>query len=88
MSSPWSTEKFTQSDYELEQAQRYVRHATVISWIYVIGAASICFATGERAAAIAALIGGLIVTIYMRWLYKQAVGNSPMGGAQPVAQTY
>lgn len=79
MSSPWSTEKFTQSDYELEQAQRYVKHATVISWVYVLGAAAIAWVTGEKAAAIAALVGGLIVTIYMRWLYKQAVANSPQG---------
>lgn len=77
MSSPWSTEKFTQSDYELEQAQRYVRHATIISWIYVAGAAGITYATGEKGAAVAAIIGGLIVTLYMRWLYAQAVGRSP-----------
>lgn len=83
MSSPWSTEKFTQSDYELAQAKRYVKHATVISWVYVIGAASICWLTGERMAAVAALVGGLIVTVYMRWLYAQAVNNSPLMTGEP-----
>lgn len=85
MSSPWSTEKFTQSEYELEQAQRYVRHATTISWVYVAGAAGIAWCAGEKAAALAAVVGGLIVTLYMRWLYRQAVGLSPHanGNATP-----
>jgi hypothetical protein len=92
MSSPWSTEKFTESEYELEQAQRYVMHATTISWVYVGGAAGIAWISGERMAAIAAIVGGLIVTAYMRWLYRQAVSRSPLAAppqasAAPAAPT-
>lgn len=79
MSSPWTTEKFTQSEYEQQQAMRYVRHATAISWIYIVGAALLAGAAGGWKLALSPVIGGLIVTAYMIWLYNNAIQNSPQG---------
>lgn len=84
MSSPWSTEKFTQSDREEEMAKEYVRHAMVISWIYAGGGAALAASSAGWKLAMWPLIGAAIVTVYMRWLYMRAVSRSPnRGGAQP-----
>jgi hypothetical protein len=79
MSSPWSTEKFTQSADEEAQARRYVRHAIIISWIYAGGGSILAGMAGGIKLAIWPLIGASIVTVYMYWLYNQALTDSPMG---------
>ena len=77
MSSPWTTEKFTQSPEEERQAKEYVRHAMIISWIYAGGGALI-------ARSVWPIAGASIVTVYMLWLYRRAIARSPQhGGASP-----
>lgn len=82
MSSPWSTEKFTESDEEEAMAREYVRHAMIISWTYAVGGAGIAYAGGARNVAIYPIIGAAIVTVYMYWLYNRAVSRSPNHNAQ------
>lgn len=79
MSSPWSTEKFTHSPEDEAQARRYVRHAITISWIYAGGGSLLAFVAGGIKLAVWPLIGASIVTVYMYWLYNQALTDSPMG---------
>lgn len=79
MSSPWSTEKFTHSPEDEAQARRYVRHAICISWIYAGGGAILAGMAGGIKLAIWPIIGASIVTVYMYWLYNQALSDSPMG---------
>lgn len=79
MSSPWSTEKFTQSPEEEAQARRYVRHAMIISWIYAGGGAILATAAGGIKLGIWPVIGAAIVTVYMYRLYNQAISISPNG---------
>lgn len=79
MSSPWSTEKFTQSPEEEAQARRYVRHAIIISWIYAGGGAILAGMAGGFKLAIWPLLGASIVTVYMSRLYAQAISVSPNG---------
>ena len=73
MSSPWTTEKFTQSPEEERQAKEYVRHAMIISWIYAGGGALI-------ARSVWPIAGASIVTVYMLWLYRRAIARSPQHG--------
>lgn len=80
MSSPWSTEKFTHSPEDEAQARRYVRHAIIISWIYAGGGSILAGVAGGIRLAIWPLIGASIVTVYMYWLYNQALRGSPNGG--------
>lgn len=78
MSSPWSTEKFTQSPEEEEMARRYVRHATIIGWAYAIGGAVL-------ARSIWPIVGAAVASGYMYYLYDCAVKQSPQnGGPEPV----
>ena len=73
MSSPWSTEKFTQSPEEEAMAREYVKHAMIISWIYAGGGAVMARSPWP-------IIGAAIVTAYMYWLYDRAVSQSPTNG--------
>jgi hypothetical protein len=79
MSSPWSTEKFTESAEEEAQARRYVRHAVVISGVYAGVGALLAYYSGGWKLASWPILGYFIVTAYMYWLYDQAVKNSPHG---------
>ena len=79
MSSPWSTEKFTQSPEEEAQARKYVRHAIIISWIYAGGGAVLAGMAGGLKLAMWPLLGAGIVTVYMTHLYKHAISVSPNG---------
>lgn len=81
MSSPWSTEKFTNDPEEEAMAREYVRHAIVISWIYAGGGAALAYST-KPALALWPLVGALIVTIYMWWLYNRALNRGTNGGMQ------
>ncbi len=91
MSSPWSTEKFTNDSQEAKMGRRYVRHAIVISWLYaIIGAALVRGKLWKYPIA-----GAAIVTGYMYWLYHEALRRGPtssgmsaggsgvQGGTQP-----
>lgn len=82
MSSPWSTEKFTNSPEEEQMAREYVRHAMLISWGYCFaGAGVIMLDPGTpNAVALAPIMGGLGATVYMYWLYNRALGRSLNGG--------
>jgi membrane protein YqaA with SNARE-associated domain len=79
MSSPWSTEKFTESPEEEAQARRYIRHAIVISGIYAGVGSVLAYFSGGWKLATWPVVGYIIVTAYMYWLYDQAVRNSPHG---------
>lgn len=82
MSSPWSTEKFTADSTEAKMAREYVRHALIISWVYAIGGALI---TASKLS-VYPIVGAGIVTAYMTWLYRRAIGRGEsgtgMGGGQ------
>src|SRR6516162_10990434 len=65
MSSPWSTEKFTQSPEEERMARSYVKHAMVISWIYAGVGALLAYQSGGLALAVWPLLGAAILTAYM-----------------------
>jgi hypothetical protein len=79
MSSPWSTEKFTNDPEEEDMAREYVKHAMVISWIYAGGGAILAYQSGGTKMAIWPLVGAAIVTVYMYWLYNRALNRSPNG---------
>lgn len=73
MSSPWSTEKFTNDPEEEKMAREYVTHAMIISWGYSIGGAVL-------ARSIWPLVGAAGVTAYMFWLYNRALCRARNGG--------
>jgi hypothetical protein len=77
MSSPWSTEKFTENAEAEKMAREYVTHAMVISWGYALAGAWL-------ARSIWPIIGAAGVTGYMYWLYNRALnrarGGSSMNG--------
>lgn len=79
MSSPWSTEKFTNSKEEEEKGRKYVRHAIIISWIYAGGGAVLAYSSGGWKLAIWPALGAAIVTVYMYSLYNKAIAQSPIG---------
>ena len=86
MSSPWSTEKFTQSPEEEKMAKEYIMHAIVISWIYAGVGSLLAYHSGGVELAVWPLVGAAIVTLYMKWLYVRAVSRSPMhGGPRPIS---
>lgn len=72
MSSPWSTEKFTSDSEEAKMAKMYVRHAITISWIYAFGGAFLTWKAKSNLWPYP-LIGALIVTVYMTYLYTRAI---------------
>lgn len=97
MSSPWSTEKFTNDPEEEAMARRYVRHAITISWMYAMGGAGIIVMDPgtPNGIAVVPILGALLATGYMYWLYNQALtratsgqGMSAQAPAQPQADTY
>jgi hypothetical protein len=83
MSSPWSTEKFTQSPEEEKMAREYVNHALVISWIYAGGGALLAARSGGIKLAVWPLVGAGLVTVYMKWLYARALAGSAIGDSTP-----
>jgi hypothetical protein len=92
MSSPWSTEKFTDDPEAERMAREYVRHAMVISGAYALVGAWLSRSVWP-------IIGALGVGGYMWWLYNRALcrsqapegmslaggqnGNAPPNGAAP-----
>lgn len=89
MSSPWSTEKFTNSPEEEQMAREYVRHAMIISGTYAGISAVLAYQSGGVALAIWPIIGAAGVAAYMYWLYNRALkrAGSPGGmTANPPAQ--
>lgn len=81
MSSPWSTEKFTRDSQEAAMARRYVKHAICISWIYAGGGAGLILADPgtPNLIAVVPLVGALIATVYMTWLYQSALKRAESG---------
>ena len=73
MSSPWSTEKFTNDDEEQRMALEYVRHALVISGAYALISAVLAYQAGGIMLAIWPIIGAVGVAAYMYWLYRRAL---------------
>jgi hypothetical protein len=82
MSSPWSTAKFTADSEDAAKARKYVRHAVIISWIYALGGALIVSKSSGKLA-LFPVAGAAIVTVYMVWLYRDAIntGVSENGSA-------
>lgn len=78
MSSPWSTEKFTSDSEEAAMARRYVRHAIIISWVYALGGAILVRASGSSLWPWP-VVGALIVSVYMTWLYRDAIRRGESG---------
>lgn len=78
MSSPWSTEKFTNDAEEEKMAREYVRHALTISWVYAVGGAAIASRAGDGLW-LWPLIGAAIVSVYMFWLYNRALNRGTSG---------
>jgi hypothetical protein len=72
MSSPWSTEKFTNDPEEEKMAREYVTHAMIISWGYSVGGAVL-------AKSIWPIVGAAGVTAYMFWLYNRALCRARNG---------
>lgn len=81
MSSPWSTEKFTEDPEAEKMAREYVRHAIIISWIYAIGGAILArnSGSGKSNLWVWPIIGALGVTVYMYWLYNRALNRATSG---------
>lgn len=87
MSSPWSTEKFTE-DHEAERmAREYVRHALVISGAYAAISAALAWKAGGPALALWPIIGMAGVSAYMYWLYNRALCRSQQAGGMSAGQT-
>lgn len=78
MSSPWSTEKFTNDSEEAKMARQYVYHAMTISWIYALGGAYLASKSGAGLWKYP-IIGAGIVTVYMYWLYRRAISRGISG---------
>ena len=73
MSSPWSTEKFTNDPEEERMAKEYVTHGLVISGLYA--------ALGSwLAKSWWPLVGAAGVAVYMTWLYARAISRSHSAG--------
>ena len=79
MSSPWSTEKFTADSEEAKMAREYVRHAVVISWVYALGGAYLARHV-KGGVWVWPIVGALIVTVYMVWLYNRAIKRATEPG--------
>lgn len=79
MSSPWSTEKFTNTEEDEKKGRRYVNHAITISWIYAGGGAFLAYKSAGWKLAMWPLLGAGIVTVYMYYLYNRAIAQSPQG---------
>lgn len=73
MSSPWSTDKFTQTPEDEAKARKYVRHAMVISGLYAGIGSLLAYWSGGWKLAAWPIFGYVIVTGYMYWLYDQAI---------------
>jgi hypothetical protein len=91
MSSPWSTEKFSQGSDEEQMARRYVKHAMTISWGYAIGG-SLIIAMDPGTPNMLVLFpiaGAALASLYMHWLYdqalKRAASGEGMGAQSPTA---
>lgn len=83
MSSPWSTEKFTNDSQEAKMARRYVKHAIVISWTYAIVGAFLVRGKLWKYP----ILGASIVTGYMTWLYHGAIKRGPTGEGMSAGPT-
>lgn len=73
MSSPWSTEKFTQTPEDEEKGRRYVRHAIIISGMYAGVGAALAYYSGGWKLAAWPILGFALVTGYMYYLYDNAI---------------
>ena len=82
MSSPWSTEKFTNTPEDERKGRRYVYHAIIISWIYAGIGAILAYKSAGAKLAIWPVAGALIVTVYMFTLYQQAISRSPVNAGR------
>lgn len=80
MSSPWSTEKFTNDPQEEAMAREYVRHALIISGAYAAVSAVLAYKAGGVALAAWPIVGALGVAAYMFWLYNRALARSQQAG--------
>jgi hypothetical protein len=80
MSSPWSTEKFTNDPEEERMAREYVKHALVISGSYAGISAVLAYKAGGVGMAIWPIVGAVGVAAYMYWLYVRALQRSQNGG--------
>jgi hypothetical protein len=85
MSSPWSTEKFTNDPEEERMAREYVKHALVISGGYAAISAALAYKAGGPALAAWPIIGAIGVAAYMLWLYNRALQRSQNGGMTATA---
>jgi hypothetical protein len=79
MSSPWSTEKFTNDPEEEAMAREYVRHAMIISWGYALAGSFLAYRSAGAKVAVMPLVGAAGVTFYMYWLYNRALTRSQSG---------
>lgn len=66
MSSPWSTEKFSQGPDEQRMAREYVCHALIISGIYSLAGAVLARSAWP-------IVGAVGVSAYLYWLYDRAL---------------
>jgi hypothetical protein len=66
MSSPWSTQKFSEDEEADAMAREYVMHGLAISMAYAVAAAIM-------ARSMWPLIGAIGIAAYMYWLYDRAL---------------
>jgi hypothetical protein len=69
MSSPWSTEKFSEDEAADRMANEYVCHGLIISGFYAVAGAVI-------ARTFWPVIGAAGVALYMTWLYRRAISRA------------
>lgn len=69
MSSPWSTQKFSEDEEADRLANEYVMHGLIISGVYSVGGAIL-------ARNLWPIVGALGVAIYMTWLYRRAISRA------------
>lgn len=69
MSSPWSTEKFSEDAEADRMANEYVMHGLVISGFYAAGGAALARSAWP-------LLGAAGVALYMVWLYRRALARA------------
>jgi hypothetical protein len=73
-SSPWTAESFGGDAAKERSLREYVIHALVISGLYAVGGAII-------ARNLWPILGALIASVYMTWLYFRAIGRARARGS-------
>ena len=74
-SSPWTAESFAGDQAKADACMEYVRHSLVVTAFYSFSAAAIARNPWP-------IIGWVIASAYMYWLYNRALARGQASGSQ------